>query len=64
MHGLNVIARHAAALLIHPAELVLRGGIALLGAAAIPENGPRVVLLDTAANLKHPTQIVLRGGVS
>ena len=44
LQGLGVVLRHALAIVVHEAEIVLRAGVALVGGEAIPFQRLGVVL--------------------
>src|SRR6201999_558606 len=55
----HMVCRHAETLVEHQAEQMLRGGIALLGAAPVPVGRERIVLRDTTTVLVHEAEIGL-----
>jgi hypothetical protein len=59
-----MVLRHGPALGIHDPEVVLSGGVALLGGLAIPTHRGRVVLRHALAVVEHEREIVLSSGLA
>ena len=63
-NGLLGVLVYAAAVLVHPSKVALRGGVALFGRPTEPANGLLVVLIYAAAVLVLQAKVELRGGVA
>ena len=61
---LHVVLRHACAVGVHHAEVVLRGGIPLVRSLAVPADSSSVVLRHACAVVVHQAEVVLCGGIS
>ena len=62
--GLGGILRHASALVVHPPEVALRAGVALLGGAAVPRDRFGGILRHADADDIHAAEDELRLGVA
>ena len=58
--GQHVVSLHTAAFIVHKAQQILRGGMALFGSAKIPVRRQIVALYDTASMLILETKQSLR----
>ena len=61
--GFRVVLRHALAVGMHSAEVVLRVGVPLLGGTAKPASSFRIILRHALTFVVHDAEVVLRSGV-